>query len=304
MGTWGVGLYGSDFARDLRATIRAVSRLPFDGERLAQIVADTESAAASNPENEDHSTFWLVVADQFHRRGIAATLARDRALQIIDSGADLEIQRKLGQNASDLQHRARMLAELRRRLAGPPADKPRSVVRQPQPFLMDVGDVLIYPTCGGRPRNPYMTRPEDLKIFGPNGGQNCSKDGCGAIVIAERGRAFGFFAWYKPLVARRQFASDPPELMSLRQAPWTLELAGTCSPTHFRRMELQRVGVLPLDDAKLRQLAPEWRGGDSQAIADISIANRMTVRPADHSNLEPRHPRKLVVHLNDLVQSA
>ncbi len=32
MGAWGSGLYSSDYALDLRATIAALSKLPFEGE--------------------------------------------------------------------------------------------------------------------------------------------------------------------------------------------------------------------------------------------------------------------------------
>jgi len=60
-------------------------------------VIDTERQAASNPDDEDHTNFWLVMADQFLRRGLVSADARDHALRIIDTGADLEMQRKLGQ---------------------------------------------------------------------------------------------------------------------------------------------------------------------------------------------------------------
>src|SRR5215471_5762877 len=157
MGTWGVGLYAGDFAADLRGTIRAVSRLPFDAERLAEIVIECEHTSATNPGDEDHSTFWLVLADQFWRLGIASTRANQKALALIDSGADLNMQRERGQNEPGLRARARMLAELRAKLTRPPPDKNRPVLRSAQPYVMDVGDVIIYPTCGGRPRNPYAS---------------------------------------------------------------------------------------------------------------------------------------------------
>ena len=34
--------------------------------------------------------------------------------------------------------------------------KPREVMRNPQLLLMQTGDVLVYPTFGGRCRNPYF----------------------------------------------------------------------------------------------------------------------------------------------------
>jgi hypothetical protein len=40
MGAWGVGLYSTDFAVDLRGTVGAVSRLPFEGDGLLEILRD------------------------------------------------------------------------------------------------------------------------------------------------------------------------------------------------------------------------------------------------------------------------
>jgi len=95
MGVWGSGLYSSDFAADLGAAIRAVSRLPFEAGRLVDILSSIEPGAANNDADEDHTTFWLVTADQFAKRGIACQRVRDKALQIIDSGGDLLRSRRL-----------------------------------------------------------------------------------------------------------------------------------------------------------------------------------------------------------------
>jgi hypothetical protein len=40
VGAWGVGLYSSDRAADLRATIKSVLRLPFDEDRIVDILRD------------------------------------------------------------------------------------------------------------------------------------------------------------------------------------------------------------------------------------------------------------------------
>src|SRR5690242_15938999 len=96
MGVWAAGLYSGDFALDLRSAIRAVARLPFDGDRLVEILTETEKAAASQPDNEDHTAFWLIVADQFARRGIVCDRARETAAAIIDSGSDLALLGRLG----------------------------------------------------------------------------------------------------------------------------------------------------------------------------------------------------------------
>lgn len=276
MGSWGTGLYSGDFAMDLRSTIRAVARLPFEADRLTEILCETQQSAAFNPDDEDHTTFWLVIADQFARRGIVSALARETALRIIDATDDLERQRTLGQTAAGLEKRRRTLAELRERLTTVPASKPRSTLAKPQSFLIDVGDVLIYPTCGGKCCNPYVAHPNQLKIYGPRGGEPWRQDGWGAMVVVDRGRAYAFFTWYRPLVVDRVF-TDAPELEVLGQAGWRLESPGTCSATHFKRMRLQNVGRVAIDPSRVHHVFGEWRSGDSAAVNDISIANRMTI---------------------------
>src|SRR5262245_58234477 len=244
MGSWGSGLYSGDFALDLRSAIRAVLRLPFDADRLAALIEQTDTAAASNPEHEDHATFWLVLADQFARAGVSSARVTDVALGIIDSDQDLDTQRQLGLTAAGLRKRRQTLAELRQRILSP-SNRRRPTLRQPQPFLMAVGDAIIYPTCDGRPRNPYAARLDQLKTYGPKGSEPWSMDGWAALAIVQRGRAFDFLTWYRPLVVRAPFGRKP-DLAALEDCDWRVGRAGTCSRVHFDRMGLEHAGAVAI----------------------------------------------------------
>src|SRR5436190_1179666 len=79
MGVWGPALYSGDFAMDLRATIGAIARLPFDADQLVDILCEAEPAAANNPADEEHTTFWLILADQFAKRSIVSDRTRKKA---------------------------------------------------------------------------------------------------------------------------------------------------------------------------------------------------------------------------------
>jgi hypothetical protein len=79
VGVWGSGLYSGDFALDLRCTVKAVARLPFDGDKLVELIGGTEPGVANEPQNEEHFTFWLVVADQFAKLGIVCERLREQA---------------------------------------------------------------------------------------------------------------------------------------------------------------------------------------------------------------------------------
>jgi hypothetical protein len=85
MGAWGTGLYSSDFASDFRALVAVVSRLPLDEESLVKAICNTEKSAAESSTDEDHTVFWLVLADQFEKRRIFSTRVRDMGLGIIDA---------------------------------------------------------------------------------------------------------------------------------------------------------------------------------------------------------------------------
>ena len=272
MGVWSTGLYSGDFALDLRSTIKAIARLPYDGDKLAQILSETETAAAKNPENEDHTTFWLVTADQFAKRSIVSTYAREQALKIIDGGGDLAMLEKLGMDPADLRKRQKVLEELRTRIVAPATAKPRPVLKKPQAYLMDVGDVLIYPTCEGHCINPYFaSKKRDRSWKG--------QDGWSSAVIVDRGRAFEFLAWYRPLTLAAM--AGKPALSALRgELLWTLARPGTCSATHFKKMELEKIGVLPVDRNRLIHAFGEVSPGTSAAINDISIANSFNRAPA------------------------
>jgi hypothetical protein len=59
-------------------------------------------------------------------------------------------------------------------------------------------------------------------------------------------------------------------------------------------MELEKVGVLRIDDAKLRRKFPEIKPGTYHAVHDISLANGLRVGPPvpDSSTPKPGEPPK------------
>jgi hypothetical protein len=284
MGSWGTGLYSSDFARDLRPLIAALARLPFDPDRLLEILRETEPAAAERTDDPDHSTFWLTAADQFTKRGIDCRTARERALEIIDGGTDLALMAGLGMAEKDLAKRRKVLVELRDRLAAPVAKKPRAVLKAPQPLLLQPGEALAYPMASGQCINPYFPSKERMRPV-------WRQDSWGACVIIECGRAFDFLAWYRPIVVERAFAEKPVLAELTGPRLWYRERAGTCSKSHYLRMELQPIGIVPLDQERLAQ-AFQLRRIDrptTDAANDISIANRL-----NGPRLEPDERRRRI----------
>ena len=57
IGAWGIGLYRNDMAADMRALVKSTVRLPFDEDRIVEIIRECEPTAGDDHQNEDHTTF-------------------------------------------------------------------------------------------------------------------------------------------------------------------------------------------------------------------------------------------------------
>ncbi len=311
MGVWATGLYAGDFALDLRSTICAVAKLPFDSDRLLEILCESERAAANRSDDPDHSTFWLVVADQFARRGIDNKRAREIALEIIDTNRDLEMLEKLGMPARDLRKRQKVLDEVRQRVIAPNVRaKPREVMRSAQPLLMQTGDVLVYPTFGGRCRNPYFV-DQDKDRMG-TASRPWQIDSWAAMVIVDSGRAFEFLAWYRPLTLTMAMAEKPSMLSLEGDLIWKLCRPGTCSASHFKRMGIEKIGSITVSQTKIRACFGELLPGISAAVSDIALANHISVgpyvserrigEPGNLASVKPGRPYPAIAGLMQVVE--
>jgi len=229
MGAWGMGLYSGDFALDLKSAISAVSRLPLDEEGLVDAICQSEPVAAANPADEDHGTFWLVVADQFEKRQIFSRRVREAALAIIDGGKDAAMMQALGMKPADLRKRAQKLAELRTRLIAQPAvSAARKTIGGPQPYVFERHGVYAYPTRRGEPINPYMS----AKYYQANPWQ---PDGVGLILILDRGRAFDYLPWYTAVRATAVAPAVPDRAAAASDVRWTAPGHGSCNEAHSKR---------------------------------------------------------------------
>jgi hypothetical protein len=271
MGAWGIGLYSSDFALDLRGTIRAVARLPFAPETLLEHICAAEAQSATKPDDSDHTVFWLTVADQFAKRGIDCSAARDEALEIIDGGSDLAMMARLGMDEKSLVKRRAMLEQLRERIAAPiEAVQRRNVLKGPQKLLLDIGEVLTYPICQGNPINPYAVGKDWAWV------KAWKQDGWGAAVIVDRGLAFDFLAWYRPMVLAEPLAVEPTLADLATPGPWIAGRLGTLTTRHAANMQLKSLGRVAIDPDRLGHFAPA-RSGVYSAVNDISICDGLDV---------------------------
>jgi hypothetical protein len=277
MGAWGIGLYSNDMAVDMRALVESALRLPFDEDRIVEIIRECEPTAADDNQNEDHTTFWLVLADQFQKRGVVHVPTREKAIGIIDRGDDLAMMERLGMKPADLRKRGAKLVELRERLATHARpSKPRTTLKEPQPYVFEVGVLYACPVKGSAAINPYMGKKN-------HDGSQWVADGWRQFVVLERGRAFDYLAWYQPIVCKKPVKEKPRLEDASDDLWWELETPKTCSPHQFGVMEIETLGPLPIDLDKARTRFPKTRpgvvylgwGGRSAAVNNISIGDAM-----------------------------
>jgi hypothetical protein len=214
VGTWGVGVYGSDTARDLRDDLKRVVRAPWGADEIRTWVAD-KYLALEDPADSDHTDVALVLADQFWSYGIAHGETFRRAFEIVSSGVDLECKRALGMGEKDLARRASVLSELAVKWARP-NEKPmsRRVLAKPQPFVFEVGDCFVYPSSDGKPRNPYVSAKQEARFYGT---YPWKQNGWGSAIVLSRSHRYGVFARY--VIAFLALTKDKPTVEDTIDAP-------------------------------------------------------------------------------------
>jgi hypothetical protein len=275
MGIWAVGLYSNDLGMDIRDSVKGIMRLPVDDQQLINLAIKVFKETAENDKDEEYTTFWLVLADQFHYHGIHAKRVFDIALDIINSGRDLENHRELGMSEADIGKRKKVLIKLKNKLEQPIPIKPRKVIATPQPLIMSTGDVLVYPIDEyGHCINPYITerKQQKRKI-------KFVHQGWGIAVIISCGRLFDYFSYYIPIVTTKKMLSiNRPTYGQIEILEgWRLARSGTCPDNHFKRMQIGVISKIKLDEKRLITQFSELDNGISTILSDISIANRLDI---------------------------
>jgi len=284
MGSWGLGLYQDDAAADLKGAIALLARLPASGERLLEIILANQQEGVELSD-DGGPTFWLVVADQFERRGIACRRAFDQALKAIDTGADLRDLKARDADEKDLKQRAKLLETLAPRFRQPRPARPRPSGQRLPPMVVAAGEVYRFPTMQDKAFNPYLSSWEKYG-FKP--------DGWGAMLIFACGRAFDWFPWFAGSGLTVD-ATRPPSLDDAMQSRFIApeQCGGYMVPrrSHLRKMPMELIGTLELDPRRVAEVMPRknsperaavigwtfvpearsWRGpvGDGPRVADL-----------------------------------
>lgn len=260
MGAWGSGLYQDDEACDLRDSIKVLAKLPWTGDKLLSLLLDDSCSQDST--EASGSMFWLVVADQFERKGITCHQAFDSAIQIITSGQDIANLRQLEMSERDLRKREGDLQKLLARLTHPrPERKIPANPRQPA-MVVETGQIYVFPAMQG-----YMDSSHFAKSFnawfshwGDPAHTPFSPDSWGAFIVLATGRAYDWLPWAAccPLLVPLNHKASLDEAIAAALIHFPEYGFDTNKPNalHLKRMQAQCIGSVSLDTTKVTPLLP------------------------------------------------
>jgi hypothetical protein len=307
MGAWGAGLYQSDTAGDLKVKFARFVRLPISGRELAETIAGGEPAA-SNPEDEDYTTYWLVLADQFYRYGIEDGETLARAISIIDGGVDDRVMAELDMSARDREKRRKELATLKAKWTSPnPKPANRKLLKAPEPFIVAEGDIWAFPVQDGNPPNTYMPAEWIEENFRPNG--------WAAFAIAANRHLLG---WYAASFFIRLHVDGPerPDLeacLGSSVSGWKYGYAPEGHPpAHvvgwvevtkpvLKKMRAEKIGSVSFDQVAVGNRINGFVADDAQEPG--SLCGRMDCWQRVHGSSEWLHRAlPLDIRLNDLLR--
>jgi hypothetical protein len=276
MGSWGPGLYQDDEALDLKSTIALLSKLPVAGDRLVEILLAKRDDGAQL-DKDGGPTFWLVVADQFERKGIESPMVFSKAIEAIESGADLRDLEARDMGPADIRKRSKVLEELGARFRSPRPTRRPPTRKNPPPMVVEVGQAFSFPTMKNRAMNPYH-RNRAQAGFEP--------DGWGAMLILGIGRAYDWLPWcaYQSVSVSHD---REPTLDDVRKSRlWNLETAHLAVPrrSHLTRIEAKLLGRLDLNSGTVAErvpFLPQGRGPEYAVYVGWSFSLYSSPMPFD-----------------------
>lgn len=235
MGAWHGGLYDSDFALDLRATIKAVLHAPLDENDL---LAEINAAIGDCTDGIDSLDYWLVLADQLERCGMPRRDIFERAIAIVETGEDTAMLDDLGSDPRAIARRRRETAKLVERLRSPRPEKPRRVLAKPQPLLLEPGEAIAWPTDRGNSINPFVPEESLWKLGG------FTQDGWGFGIVTDAGHQFRVLAYYAVQVLKWRRVERPSPDLAIH-CPRGFHHYGTMAEVHLKRARVERLGRVP-----------------------------------------------------------
>lgn len=140
MSAWGTALFSDDFAKDVRDDYVEKIILGKTNEEATEYVKQT---SMPKEDDEDYPVFWIALAVTQWKKGRLLDDVRQKALEVLDSGGDLE--RWLEEGPEKYEKRKKVLADAKELLLSPmPPAKKLSVPAYLASTPWKIGDVISY----------------------------------------------------------------------------------------------------------------------------------------------------------------
>jgi hypothetical protein len=145
MGTWGTAIFDDDLALDLKEEYQELLADGRSGPEATRLLRERWLGDLTDPDLEP--VFWLSLAATQWKFGRLEESVRARALEIIDSGADLA---RWQDDPKALQKRRHVLVKLQQQLESPPP--PPKKIRQAYRSTCDweEGEIIAFRLLSGR----------------------------------------------------------------------------------------------------------------------------------------------------------
>lgn len=139
MGTWGVNLYDDDVALDVKGEYIDFLKVGVDSNEATKMLIEIYKDIIED--EEEATAFWLALADTQWKYGRLLPEVKDKAIELIDSGTDLELWKE---NEKQYKKRQNVLTELKNRL-NTEQPKEKKITRLVlQKANWEIGDIILY----------------------------------------------------------------------------------------------------------------------------------------------------------------
>lgn len=141
MGVWGTAIFSDDLAADIRGEYNALLSIGKENDEAERLLFDHYCEIIQG-DDEEEPVFWMALALAEWNKGRLSPFVKQKALNILDNGGDLERWNEPG-NEKNYQKRQTVIRDLRNKLLSemPPKKRMKASVRH---CPWKVGSLLAY----------------------------------------------------------------------------------------------------------------------------------------------------------------
>jgi len=161
MGTWGAAIFSDDLPADVRDEFTdLIAQGQSTTAAMEHLISEHEETL---DDPDDSVVFWLALAATQHQLGRLTAKVKNKAIRIIDTGADLA--RWPENTTSEIKQRQKHLAKLRQQLTGKQPEPKKLRRRTKSSTQFQAGDIVAYQLT-----SQTTVRFAVLRIWGDVGG--------------------------------------------------------------------------------------------------------------------------------------